>query len=186
MVMENIYQANDSGTQAPDWRWYVVRTKPRQEQLAVTHLENQGYAVYLPHILLNKRQRGKWQQVREVLFPGYLFIHIDPASQNIAPVRSTLGVMGLVRFGNLLLSIDEAVIDQIRHQEQQQSRTPEAVVSQFQRGDQVAIVDGPFKGIDAAFQMAKSADRVMVLIRILGGQKAIAVDIDAIAPLGRG
>lgn len=164
-------------------RWYVVKTKPRQEEIANKNLINQLFETYLPYITLRKRKRGKWQQVREVLFPGYLFIHVDTAVQAIAPVRSTLGVSGLVKFGNLLLPVDDGLIQHIKNREQAAADDAPAPAPQFQAGDKLAILDGPFAGVTAAFHMAKSADRVMVLIKILGGEKAIAVDVNSVQPL---
>lgn len=160
--------------------WYAVKTKPRQERLAKKNLLDQGFEAYLPCITLRKRKLGKWQQVREVLFPGYLFIHVDTAAQAIAPVRSTPGVSGLVRFGNLLLPISDILIDHIKHQEQALNGEATAPAPTFQPGDKLAILDGPFAGLTAAFSMTRSSDRVMVLINILGGQKAVAVNVNSV------
>lgn len=163
--------------------WYAVKAKPRQEYTAQKNLENQGFEVYLPYITLRKRKQGKWQQVREVLFPGYLFIHVDTATQAIAPVRSTLGVNGLVRFGNLILPVHDSLIQHIKNQEKAHHGEAQSNPPQFQSGDKLTILDGPFAGLTAAFHMTKSADRVLVLIKILGGEKAIAVDVDSVQPL---
>ena len=163
--------------------WYVVKVKPRQEELANKNLINQRFETYLPYITLNKKKRGKWQLAREVLFPGYLFIHVDTAVQAIAPVRSTLGVSGLVRFGSSLLPVNDSLIQHIKNQEIASASEPRTPAPQFQPGDKLAILDGPFAGLTAAFHMAKSADRVMVLIKILGGEKSIAIDVNSVQPL---
>src|SRR5690606_18455305 len=94
-------------------RWYAVRTKPRQEGRARANLENQGFAVYLPHTWLDRRKAGRWQRVREVLFPGYLFIAVDAAHQAMAPIRSTPGVLDLVRQGTEPLPVAGAIIEQL-------------------------------------------------------------------------
>lgn len=162
-------------------KWYAVKTRPRQERIALRNLENQGFSAYLPHLWLNRRHRGQWQWHQEVLFPGYLFIRVDMASQNVAPVRSTLGVIGLVRFGDHLVSIDEGVIQHLRTQEAIQA-TQSPASPQFKPGDRLTITDGPMAGISAVFQMEKSIDRVMVLVNILGGTKPVAVDINSVVP----
>jgi len=163
--------------------WYVVKTKPRQEEIAKTHLENQNFETYLPYLTVNKRRQGKWQRVREVLFPGYLFIHVDTAVQTVAPVRSTLGVSGLVRFGNQLLPVEDSLIQCIKNQEEGVAAAAPEAAAQFQAGEKVAILNGPFAGVTAAFHMAKSSDRVMVLIKILGGEKLIAIDVNSLQPV---
>ena len=77
--------------------WYAIQTKPRQEAIAQLHLQRQRFETYLPQILLRKCKRDKWTKIVEPLFPRYLFIHIDPDENNLAPVRSTRGVTGLVQ-----------------------------------------------------------------------------------------
>ena len=79
--------------------WYAVATRPRMEGAARENLERQGYGVCLPELRLRKRRQGRWQDVNEPLFPGYLFVALDLAVDNTAPIRSTVGVRGLVRFG---------------------------------------------------------------------------------------
>ena len=79
--------------------WYAVQAKPRQENTAEENLRRQGFDTYLPKIQLRRRRRDKWTKVVEPLFPRYLFIHLEPGVDNWAPLRSTLGVSTVVRFG---------------------------------------------------------------------------------------
>ena len=81
--------------------WYAIQTKVRQESLAVTNLDRQGFTCYLPLITLEKLRRGKKVMVEEAMFPGYLFIELDASGtgQSWAPIRSTFGVSKLVSFG---------------------------------------------------------------------------------------
>ena len=78
--------------------WYLLYAKPRQEKIAVENLQRQNYAVYFPQVSMWRTRRGVRQKVVEPLFPRYLFIHLDSHTDNWAPIRSTLGVMSLVRF----------------------------------------------------------------------------------------
>ena len=71
----------------------------------------QGFHVYLPRIQVRRHRRGQWIDAVESLFPRYLFIRIDPHRSNIAPVRSTRGVVGLVRFGGQPAVVPDEVID---------------------------------------------------------------------------
>ena len=48
--------------------WYLIKTKPRQEKIAIQNLENQGYKVFCPFAKINNQL--------VVLFPGYLFYSI--------------------------------------------------------------------------------------------------------------
>jgi transcriptional antiterminator RfaH len=160
--------------------WFVATTKPRREVVARQQLQNQGYTVYLPLFKGSKHQKGQWQDKSEVLFPSYLFIKLNLGRDNIAPIRSTIGMRDLVRFGNQLTPIPDSIIDFLQRNEQQQFSTDSKHTAQFKQGDVVNIVGGPFDGLEAAFKMPKSADRVIVLIAMLGSQQSVTVDVDSI------
>ena len=101
----------------PSAAWYAVQTKPRQERVAEDNLARQDYTTYLPRLKTSKHRRGQWVDVVEPLFPRYLFIHVDPDEHSIAPVRSTLGVANLVRFGHRLKPVPTRVIDYLKQHE---------------------------------------------------------------------
>src|SRR5450759_2270221 len=91
--------------------WYAVCCKPRQEAVAEENLLRQGFHVYLPRIRIRQRRRGQWLDAVEVLFPRYIFIRIDPLRRTTAPVRSTRGVIGLVRFGGQPAVVPDSVME---------------------------------------------------------------------------
>ena len=90
--------------------WYAVCCKPRREGVAEENLLRQDFQVYLPRFRIRRRQRGQWFDTAEVLFPRYLFVRIDPLQRSITPVRSTRGVVGLVRFGGQPAVVPNAVM----------------------------------------------------------------------------
>ena len=147
--------------------WYVIHTKPRQEQRALTNLEQQGYQCYLPILSLEKLSRARLSVVEEPLFPRYLFINLDASryGQNWAPIRSTWGVSSLVTFGGKPAKVDAALIDLLRKQQQGLSQDPQRL---FSNGEHLLITDGPFTGIEAIYQMPSGENRAMVLIEVLG------------------
>lgn len=167
----------------PDNRWYAVRTKPRQESRARANLENQGFVVYLPHAWVHKRQAGHWQRVREVLFPGYLFIAVEAHRQAMAPIRSTPGVLDLVRRAGQPQPVPDDIVQQLQAAERK-LEGEQAAPHPFQPGDALTIVAGPLKGLAGVFHMARSMDRVTVLVRLLGAEKSVELNIDCLAPNG--
>ena len=48
------------------------------------------------------------------MFPRYLFLWAVPGQDDLRPVRSTRGVVGLVRFGGELRPVPESVITELR------------------------------------------------------------------------
>ena len=162
-------------------RWLAVRTKSRQETLARENLERQNFETYLPRLQLRKRRRNKWTEVVEPLFPGYIFVHVDPDQTSITPIRSTLGVNGIVRFGNALVPIPDDVINFLKQSEQPDTGHHQSDKALFKKGDGVQIVEGPFTGLQGIYQMDKGEDRVMILIEILGRQSSVAIKLDGVA-----
>jgi len=146
--------------------WYVVQTKPRQEQVALTNLLRQHYQGFLPRIGVPKRRRGRWQEVIEPLFPGYLFASLDLRHEDAAPIRSTRGVVGLVRFGGGPRPVPAQVVERL-----QLAEGGDGVIRReqaFNEGDRIEIVAGPLAGLRGIFLAASGAERVHVLLDLLG------------------
>lgn len=163
--------------------WYAVFTKPKQERLAAEHLNRQGFEVYLPQLRSGRRRRGAWVTVIDALFPRYLFVSVEVAHQSVAPIRSTLGVADLVRFGQELVAVPSAVIEILKARENQQTGLHELERPLFIEGDRVTVLDGPFAGVDAVFQAERDRDRVLILLSILGAAQRVTIPRNSVAPL---
>ena len=155
----------DSRDKMLSMSWYVIHTKPKQEQRALENLLYQGYECYLPMLPVEKMLRRELKTVVEPLFPRYLFIQLGHhfASQSWAPIRSTKGVSSLVRFGSEPARVNGMLIEQLRAREAQGSE----VRSFFNTGDRVLINDGIFAGLEAVYQMRDGDCRAIVLIELL-------------------
>lgn len=154
--------------------WYLVHTKPRQEQTALVNLERQGYVCYLPLLPVEKIRRRKAEVVTEPMFPRYLFIWLDTGDtgKSWSPIRSTLGVSRLVYFGNCPAKVDDSLIEFLRSREQ--SCPTETL---FNSGDTVLITDGPFAGIEAIYQTTDAEHRSVILLEVLS--KSVSMRVDA-------
>ena len=154
--------------------WYLVHTKPRQEQRALLNLTQQGYECYLPLIATEKLRQRTVQVVQEPLFSRYLFAHLDTslAGKSWGPIRSTIGVCRLVAFGAEPAKVDATLIELLRAQH---DAAQQATTRLFQSGDRVQIKDGPFAGLEAVYQMPDGASRAMVLIDILSKPSQLAI-----------
>ena len=78
--------------------WYLVATKPKQEQRAAEHLSNQFIEYFLPEIEVEKSLRGKRSVRIEPLFPGYLFVALPKDSVFWSKIRSTRGIRDVIVF----------------------------------------------------------------------------------------
>jgi len=84
--------------------------------------------------------------------------------EELAPIRSTLGVNRLVSFGTEPAKVGTDLIEALRCHSKRQHQQPKRL---FNQGDRVQIKDGPFAGLEAIYQMTDGERRAMVLIELL-------------------
>jgi transcriptional antiterminator RfaH len=150
----------------PNTSWYLVHTKARQEATALTNLERQNYRCYMPMLHFEKIRRGKSVIVEEPLFPSYVFVQLDNSGngQSWTPIRSTLCVRELVRFGGKSPKVDPHLISALLERERMQQVNPQAL---FATGDKVVVIEGAFAGMEAIYQTADAERRSMILLNML-------------------
>lgn len=161
--------------------WYLIHTKPRQEALALANLSRQGFQCYMPMLTLQKIHQRKTALVDEPLFPRYLFIRLDNSGsgQSWSPIRSTLGVNRLVRFGSQPAKVDGQLIDLMRAREQSSPAQP-----MFTAGEYVVVADGPFTGLEAIYQNTDAESRSVILLNILSKPVPMRIDTASLRKAG--
>lgn len=163
--------------------WYLAFTKPRQEQVALANLLQQGYQAYLPlYKIFNRSSLGGAEAaaVFEPMFARYVFFRPGSARQSIAPVRATRGVSSLVSFRFEPATIGHELMLAIRKCEQARDEADLAALSPFQAGSHARLRSGPLQGLVGVVQMV-SAKRVALLLDLLGKPQRIEVDHHALA-----
>ena len=164
----------------PSCSWYLVVTKPQSEFKAQENLLRQDYEIYLPLVQTSRRRNGKVFNRTEAFFSRYLFIQLDKETDNWAPIRSTIGVAGLVRFGGMPAVVPEGMIENLKKNENEfgLQLTQEKALK---LGDKVDIIDGPFEGYKAIYQKMKNKERVSVLLDIVGKNTHVTLSVDELA-----
>jgi len=155
-------------------KWYLIKTKPRQEKKAIQNLENQGYRSFCPIVKLNNKF--------VFLFPGYLFIQLNDKKQDFSPIKSTKGVLYFVRFGLNFAKVPTSVIEFIRAN-QHVNANKIKILNQFNSGDKVQISDGPFENYMAIFKCYRSDERVILLMDLLGRQQSVCMKKESVIAL---
>ena len=161
--------------------WYAVFCKPRQETVAEANLANQGFAVYLPRLTSPRRRAGRWVDTVEPLFPRYLFVAAELEAQSLAPIRSTKGVSGLVRFGDQPAVVPDNLIEALRRREDAATGLHVCARPLFAAGDRVKLLQGPLAGLEGVFAAETSDLRVIVLMEMLGRLNRLEVSRDWVA-----
>lgn len=161
--------------------WFAVATKPRSEAVAYEHLTRQGYACLWPRVRRVLRGVSGMREKIECLFPNYLFLQADPDHKSLAPVRSTRGAIGLVRFGGEPARVPQTVIDRIRARVSEEDGFLRLVTPDWQPGSKVCITEGPLSGIEGIFVARSGLDRVRLLLDLLGTVREIVLPRDQLA-----
>lgn len=165
----------------PSAVWYVVHSKPRMELVAQEHLLRQDYRVQLP--LVRRVVRRKISL--EPLFPRYLFIQLSSPQQALTPVRSTVGVSSMVRFGMELAVLSDQKCREIMAFSEAQQRGGLDELLQTEGvavGQNVVIRSGAFAGLEGLVS-AVARDRVMVLMNLLGKAQTLGFEPTDIATI---
>jgi transcriptional antiterminator RfaH len=157
--------------------WYLVLTKPAAERAAQRNLQRQGYDVYCPRLVRPVLRRSRWVECVVALFPRYLFVQLDAARQSMGPVRSTLGVSGIVRFGGEPACVPREIIEDLRAR-----ADPVSGLHRMQRrrafdpGASVRVIAGALEGLQGVFEREIGEDRAVILLNLLGRRTPVCVD----------
>jgi transcription antitermination factor NusG len=99
----------DPGHLTPEMKWYVVQSKPREEERALHFLKEKGFHTYLPRMEVVKVRKFKNVKSKQALFPGYLFCRFDK-DKNLGHVRWTQGVKKLLPESVSPMFIDDEIV----------------------------------------------------------------------------
>jgi len=163
-----------------DLRWYVAQTHPHAETKASLHLRRQGFDVYLPRYLKQRRHARRVEKIAAPLFPSYLFVTIDMATQRWLSIDSTFGVTRLVRVGDRPAPVPQSVIDALKGRENsagivQLDRRP-----RFLPGDKIRVVGGAFCDCYGLYEGMSARERVAILLDLLGRKVRVILDTEII------
>jgi len=155
-----------------DFQWYLVFTKPKQEEKAKKNLENQGFESFMPKISLINENEKVSSEIK-LMFPRYIFTKLKKENSNWIKINSTYGVSKIVSYGGMPAYIPENLVNELKVKCGGRGTVEQKkIFVNYKRGDQITIKDGIFKGKDAIFLAYNTKDRVRVLLEIIS-QKSV-------------
>lgn len=155
--------------------WYLVQSKPRQENVAALNVQRLGVESFCPHIKQSRILRSRKQVVTRTLFPGYLFAQFDIGSQ-FRRVNFASGVARVVTFGGVPARVDEEIINSIK------ARIIDSWVnlepmSSFKAGQTLQITEGPLCGFEAVFEQEfTGTQRVALLLQTVSYHARVIIE----------
>jgi transcriptional antiterminator RfaH len=162
-------------------RWVAVNTHANREQFAVDNLARQAFTTYCPLITKRVRHARQARDVLRPLFPGYVFVEVDPNPQQWRPILSTFGVRSLVRSGTQLSFLPTAFIAELKLRVSAGVSSPAA--PQYNLGQRVRIAGGAFEGLVVTIVAMDEKDRLVVLMDLLKQTVTVKLDSHAVAAL---
>ncbi len=147
-------------------RWYVLQSKPNNEQLICEQLRIREVDVYCPRI----RVQPVNPRARKVIpyFPGYLFIRANLDVIGTSVLKWLPGAIRLVEFGGELAYVSDDFLYALRCRVDQVNALEREPLKGLKSGDIVSIQAGPFAGYPAIFDSyLPGHERVRELLQML-------------------
>jgi len=161
-------------------RWYAVHTHTRAERLGRAHLHRQGFEAYLPQYLKRRRHARRVDWTPAPLFPGYLFVRMDPAATRWQAIRSTVGIRDLVCLGETPSAVPAGIVEGIRAREDDSGFVRMDKVAPFAKGDKIQIAAGALCEQVGLFDCMTDDERVVVLLNLLGRPLKVRLPVEAV------
>ena len=170
----------EGGPETETPSWYCVHTKSKSEHIAAAHLIqlSEELEVFSPRLrYLKKTTRGKiW--FTEALFPGYVFARFSLTAW-LRAVNYTNAVLKVVSFGGQHPSVPNEIIEIWRAKVDDDAVI--TVHEQLEEGDEIEIVEGPFRGLKTIItKVLPAKERVKILLEMLGKEREIELGVDTI------
>ncbi len=151
----------------PTAPWYVLQLRPGGLKAALVNLARQGFETLMPHIEITRRSAHGLSQIRQPLFPGYLFFSAQNREINWTSVRSTRGVSRiLTHSGNTPSRLPHELVRELLSATANNGDLHD--FSDLEEGDLVSIINGPMVGLTARIASLGEIDRIRLLIEIMG------------------
>lgn len=173
--------------------WYVVNTYSGYENKAKAALEDAIQRAQLGHrfgeVLVPTEQvtevrDGKKKTTTRKIYPGYMFVQmeIDQATTHI--VRSTPKVTGFIGNSRNPPPIPDDEVRRITNQVEEDEVGPTVVVN-FERGEEVRVIDGPFASMMGRVEEVNAARaKLRVMVSIFGRPTSVELDFTQVEGTG--
>ncbi len=180
----------DESTQ-PAMNWYVIHTHSGFEAKAKTGLQEtakqHGMEEYLGEVIIPMEnvvevKKGEKSQRARKFFPGYILVEMELNDRMWHVVKNSPRVIGFVGGTTNPPPVPKHEVDRIRGQMEEGMKAPKPVLS-FREGDQVRVIDGPFKNFSGVVEEVNpDKAKVRVLVSIFGRATPVELDFVQVEP----
>ena len=168
--------------------WYVVNTYSGHESKVKEKLEmraaSMGFEDYIFRIIVPEEtvvetmKDGSKKEKKKKMFPGYILVEMIMTDEAWYIVRNTPGVTGFIGSSGKGAKPTPLLPQEIDKVLANMGMSRLDVDSDMNVGDQVNIVDGPFKGMYGLIDtIDKENNRLNVLIDLFGQETPVEVEL---------
>lgn len=171
-------------------KWFVLHTYSGHENRVAAAIRQRSEAMNIASqvfdIVVPTRdtvtvKRGKKEEIKEKIFPGYILVRMILNDDSWLVVRTTPGVTAFVGIGNRPTPLSEKEVDSIMRFSQLAAPKFKAA---FSKGEAVKIVDGPFADFLGTVESIDDAKgKVKVLVSIFGRETPVELDFLQVSKL---
>jgi len=165
--------------------WYIIHTYSGFEQKVADSLRGRaqafGFADQIGQILIPTEEvvelrGGKKVTSKRMLYPGYVLVQMDMSDQLWHEVKNTPRVTGFVGGGNSPVPLTADEVNSILFRQQTSAERPRPKVN-FERGETVRIVDGPFANFSGKVdEINPERNTLRVMVTIFGRSTPVELD----------
>jgi transcriptional antiterminator NusG len=174
--------------------WYVVHSYAGYENRVKANLENRTgslnmedyiFQVEVPQEDVVEIKNGQRKNVRRNKFPGYVLVRMELTDESWSAVRHTPGVTGFVGHTHepSPLTLDEVmkILAPEPAKKDAKGRAAEIKVLDFDIGDSVTVIDGPFATLQATIhEINAEAQKIKGLVEIFGRETPVELSFTQI------
>ena len=163
--------------------WYAVHVRSNQERVTAELLAARGVELFFPTYRVASKRADRRVVLSRPLFTGYVFVHLDPSSEQRVQVLRAPGVVRFVGFGDAPTKVPDETIRSLRILVEESGGTarPHPLVREGQR---VAVVDGCFRGAVGVLHVSEARKpRLIVEVEFLGRAVAVPISPEQVQPL---
>lgn len=155
--------------------WAAASLKPNQIHKAEVNLQRQEIDFLAPKLMVTKRQQNRFINKINLLFPGYIFVHIDLKTDDQRRVQSTYGISRILKVGGQIGKLPENFIEALKSEN---LVTPQTYTEGLKIEDNVEIIRGPFAGRVARIVKLDSQSRLKCMFNLLEGEINMSIDAE--------
>jgi len=156
--------------------WFACRTRARAEKKVDFHLGRHGIQTYLPLLKQEHQWADRRKRIDIPLFPGYLFVFTS--LEGIGEVLRTPGVVKLADPNGYPTPVRENELESVRRFVDGVNETGvlPSPADYLAIGEEVVVIEGPFKGMTGV--LIENRGRARVAVRIAALRQATSVELD--------